>query len=397
MGSKVKKFDIIIAGAGPAGLGFALSLAKTGLQISVIDPTPEKILKNPPYDGRETALTHLSYSLLTDLGVLEKMDNDAISLIKKAHVINGDSPYALRFDHEEAGEETLGFMASNHNIRKASYAAAKTHKNITIMTERRINALKTSAETATVTLDNNTVLEASLIVGADGRFSATRRMMNIKTEMKDLGRTCIVGVMKHSEPHHDTAYECFHYDRTLAVLPLNNGLVSVVITLPSDEADAVVNMAADDFANDIENRFNSRVGQMKTQGALHPYPLISTYANSFIAQRFALLGDAAVGMHPVTAHGYNLGLRGADTLAQAIKLMQDTGGDIGSDIALRRYNRQHQLVCKPLYIGTNAIVDLFSNTHPAAKMVRKGLLRLGNVLKPANKLIMNQLTESKHV
>ena len=395
MKTQEQNYDIIVIGGGPAGLGFAKSLSGSGLSLAVIEPQPEAVLADPPYDGREIALTHLSKRLLTDLGVLDHIDPKHISMIKRAHVINGDEPYALKFDHEEAGEETLGYMLANQYIRQGSYEAVREADDIEIMVERRVSDFETDNYGTRVTLDDGQVLTAKLLVAADGRMSQSRRRMGIHTAMNDLGRTCIVGVMSHSEPHHDTAFECFHYERTLAVLPLNDGRVSIVITLPSDEAEDLLALDDGAFARDIEERFEHRVGRMEIVGELHSYPLLCTYASSFIGQRFALLGDAAVGMHPVTAHGYNLGLRGGHTLAQEIIKAMQTGGDIGSQIVLRAYNRKHQMVCKPLYVGTNMIERLFINESRPAKIARKALLRLGNIIKPANKLIMDQLTESR--
>lgn len=395
MKKQARSFDILVVGGGPAGLGFAKALAESGLSIGVVEPQDSAALADPPYDGRETALTHLSMRILRELGILEHISDADISLIKHAHVINGDDPYALKFDHHDAGEETLGYMISNQNVRKASYAALRGVENVHFLYGEKVSEAKVEAHGVAVTLAGGGTLNARLLVGADGRFSATRRMMSIPTEMDDLGRTCIVGVMNHDKPHNDTAYECFHYDRTLAVLPLNHGRVSIVITLPSAQANDLLAMDEDAFARDIQERFENRVGTMKLEGKLHPYPLVSSYAKSFVGERFALLGDAAVGMHPVTAHGYNLGLRGAHTLAGLLRKALETGGDIASPLVLRAYNRQHQIVCKPLYLGTHIVERLYTDTRRPAKIARKALLRLGNLVKPANKLIMNQLTESR--
>ncbi len=286
-------------------------------------------------------------------------------------------------------------MVANQVIRRASYAAAKDLEGITWYLGRKVTSVQAQDISGQVTLDNGTVLSARLVVAADGRFSTLRRMMAIKTDVIDWGRTCLVGVMNAEQDHNDTAYECFHYDRTLAVLPLNENRVSVVITLPSSEAQSVMDMSDEDFAADIERRFEGRVGTMSVHSKVQSYPLACTYAKRFYDRRFALVGDAAVGMHPVTAHGYNLGLRGAYSLTQKTKQMVETGGDIGSGVVLSAYDREHQLRCKLLYHGTNTLVKLYTDTRPLVKHTRRALLHLGNVLKPANQLIMRQLTDHK--
>jgi len=389
------KHDIIIIGAGPAGLSFAREMAETGLNIVLLEKQPKSVLANPPYDGREIALTHLSRKIMGDLGMWDLVPNEKISLIKTAKVLNGSSPYALSFDHEEAGEETLGFMISNNQIRKAAYESLAGYKNIHILSEKEVSTLGTDQEKGWVELSSGERLEALLIIAADSRFSATRRMMGISTSMLDFGRTCIVCTMSAELPHHETAYECFHFDRTLAVLPLNNNQVSIVITLGSEESAQVLEMSKEAFAADIERRFEGRLGTMKLTSELFPYPLVATFAKTFCANRFALIGDAAVGMHPVTAHGFNLGLRGAHTLAKEIKNALQTGSDYASQTVLQRYSNAHRRASAPLFHGTNALVKLYTKDTPAAKFVRRTLLRVGNRLKPAKRLIMNQLTENK--
>ncbi|MGH1398627.1 MAG: 5-demethoxyubiquinol-8 5-hydroxylase UbiM [Alphaproteobacteria bacterium] len=389
------KHDIIIIGAGPAGLSFARAMADTGLKITLIEKQSEDVLAAPPYDGREIALTHLSQKIMTDLGMWDVIPDDKISLIKSAKVLNGNSSYALHFDHEEAGEETLGFMMSNNQIRKAAYESLNGFDNIQIMDKTEVTTLGTDSDKGWVEPKNAERLEAPLIVAADSRFSAARRTMGISTSMLDFGRTCVVCTMSISSPHDQTAYECFHFDRTLAVLPLNNNQVSVVITLPSEESDALLAMSKEDFAADIERRIDGQFGDMALTSELFPYPLVATFAKTFHAKRFAVIGDAAVGMHPVTAHGFNLGLRGAQNLANEIREVIQTGGDIASPVALENYSRTHRRIARPLYHGTNALVKLYTKQTPAAKLARRALLRLGNHIKPAKRLIMNQLTENK--
>ena len=387
--------DIIIIGAGPAGLSFARDMADTGLNITVIEKQAETVLADPPYDGREIALTHLSHRIMRDLGMWGCIEPDHISLIKSARVVNGDSPYALHFDHKECGEENLGFMISNHKIRKAAYDALDGYSNIRLLCEKEVVAVGTDSAKGWVELDEGTRLEASLIVAADSRFSATRRMMGISTSMLDFGRICIVCTMQHELPHGDTAYECFHYDRTLAILPLKNNQLSVVITLNSEDSAEVLAMSDEDFAADIQQRTQGQYGKMSLSSQLFPYPLVASFAKTFAGHRFAVIGDAAVGMHPVTAHGFNLGLRGSHTLAQEVKAILQSGGECSAQAALQRYSQKHRRACAPLYHGTNALVRLYTKDTPSARLARQILLRLGNRIGPAKRLIMNQLTETK--
>jgi 2-polyprenyl-6-methoxyphenol hydroxylase-like FAD-dependent oxidoreductase len=147
----------------------------------------------------------------------------------------------------------------------------------------------------------------------------------------------------------------------------------------------------------IEGQINRQFGRMVLSNKRYAYPLVSTWAQKFYAERYALLGDAAVGMHPVTAHGYNLGLKGADNLAQIIKGQIARGLDIGAQNGLRRYHRQHQKAALLIYHGTNALVKLYTSENPLARTARASLLRLGDLLAPARKLIMQELTEERRL
>ncbi|MEJ2036554.1 MAG: FAD-dependent monooxygenase, partial [Maritimibacter sp.] len=185
----------------------------------------------------------------------------------------------------------------------------------------------------------------------------------------------------------------FHYDRTLAILPMAGRKSSVVVTLPSDQADMVMAQSGEDFAADISERFEGRLGKMELVTERHTYPLMGVLANRFVTNRFALVGDAAVGMHPVTAHGYNLGLSGAAILAEELREAKMRGEDLGAMPALLSYERRHRRKVLPLYHGTNTIVKLFTTTSGPAKLMRSAALRLGNVLTPVKRQIEKQLTE----
>lgn len=386
------KYDVVIIGGGPAGLSFARALAETDLNVVIIEKLAKKILADPAFDGRDIALTHLSVKLLKELGAWSRIPSDCISPIKEARVMDGTSSYFLHFDHRKACHDALGYLVSNHLIRKALYEEVGTLSNVRLMTNIAVTSVSTDSEGASVLLSNGKTIEAALIVAADSRFSETRRLAGIPAAMRDFGQIVIVCRMEHEKPHRNIAYECFNYGRTLAVLPLTGNQSSIVITAPTYRSNEILAMSDKQFSDDISCAFKHRLGRMKLVGERFPYPLVAVYADKFVSSRFALIGDAAVGMHPVTAHGFNLGLRGQDTLAKEIKSALVRGVDFSSSTVLKNYQSKHRRVSHPLYLATNGIVRLYTNDILPARIMRKTILRLGNNIWPIKRAIMNQLT-----
>ena len=387
------KRDIVIIGAGPAGLSLACSLADANLKITVIEKQSEKHLSSPSYDGREIALTHFSKKILQNLGVWKRISSDLISPIKQAKVLDGNSSYALHFDSHKVHKEALGYLVSNHLIRKALYKEAITKSNIKIITNTPVVSISSRKQYAFIKTSNNKIIRAPLIVAADSRFSQTRENMGISASMNDFERVAIVCKMQHIEQHNNIAYECFNYGETLAVLPLMKNSSSVIMTIPTKKSEILMKMSKEKFNTCITNKFKKKFGNMKLLSTRHSYPLVSVFADRFVANRFALIGDAAVGIHPVTAHGFNLGLRGQNTLALQIKFALKRKLDFGSLKILEKYELRHRRASKPLYLGTNAIVKLYTGDTLFSKIVRKAVLRIGNNFLPAKKKILDQLTE----
>ena len=252
-----------------------------------------------------------------------------------------------------------------------------------------------NAEGVEVELDSGETIHGELLVAADGRLSGSRRQMGIPAEVKDFGKTVIVCKMNHEIEHENIAYECFHYGRTLAVLPMVGKQCSVVITVHSDKAKDILDQDDTVFSQDIAQRFNHRLGKMSIASEKFSYPLFASHADHFHAERFALVGDASVGMHPVTAHGFNLGLRGIDTLTRILNEAKSSNEPFYTKENLKKYNQTHQMNTRTLYYGTNLIVELFNSERSYAKFMRRFALRFGNNVWPIKKMIMDQLTETK--
>ena len=388
--------DILVVGAGPAGLSFAAELAGSGLKITLIEKSPLEILQNPPYDGREIALTHLSREIMQRLGMWDLIPKDEIYPLRDAKVLNGQSDYQLHFPQptQARGEpaDCLGYLISNHNIRKAAYEVVSKLENVTILTGTGVKEVKTSEDEAQVILENGEVLSGRLLLAADSRFSQTRRQLGISSDMHDYSRTMFVCRMKHTLSNQHTAYECFHYGRTIALLPLEEHLTNTVITVDSDKADTIKKMSPEELAASVKEQLKGRLGNMELVSTIHNYPLVGMIAQRFYGKRSALIGDAAVGMHPVTAHGFNLGLSSADLLAKLVLEAEQRGQDIGAASLLEKYSTKHMLHAQPIYHGTNMLLKLFTNETAPAKILRGLVLRASNNFPPLKKLITKQLT-----
>jgi len=388
-------YDVVIIGAGPAGLSFACSLAEMKIRVLIVERSSIESISNPQPDGREIAITHQSRKILYELGVWPLIDEDEVSLLKEAKVYSGSSNSLLDFDAKKSSIEALGYLVPNYLIRKALYERVLQANNVDIVSDISVEDINTNNAGAEVALSDGKNVKARLVVAADSRFSEIRRKMGIPSLMKDFSKVMIVTRMEHKKDHNHVALECFNYGHTLALLPLNGNVSSVVLTVSSDNAKEILSLNETQFNEMATEGFRQKLGQMKQIGERYSYPLIGVYAQKFKAKRFALVGDAAVGMHPVTAHGFNLGLKGQDLLSFAVKRAFDHGLDIGSDEVLNDYERKHINFSRLMYFGTNGIVALFTNDTFVAKRIRKLVLKFANRFPPVKSLITSHLTESK--
>jgi len=162
------------------------------------------------------------------------------------------------------------------------------------------------------------------------------------------------------------------------------------------DRDELMGMSDAMFASDLQRRFENRYGAMNLSTERFAYPLVGVHAKKFCVDRFACVGDSAVGMHPVTAHGYNLGLSGADILATEIRVALRSGTDIGDIRLLKRFERKHMRNTRPIFHGTNEIVKFFTDDRLPARIARKVALRLANSIPPIKQVIRNKLTQSSN-
>lgn len=387
-------FDIAVVGAGPAGLCFARSLADSGLSVALIEKQPLTAIAEPAFDGREIALTHASRAILARLGLWDRLDADEVSELRDASVMNGASDDGLRVTAADGHSRQLGWLVPNHLLRRVAYGLVAPQAGTTLLAGQGVTAAVRQPDGVSLTLEGGDTLRARLLVAADSRFSQLRRMMGIGARSYDHGKRMLVCRIAIERPHEHVAWEWFGYGQTLALLPLNGNRASVVLTLAPQEMARVEAMDDAAFGVELERRFAGRLGAIRPIGTRHVYPLVSVFADRFTAPRVALVGDAAVGMHPVTAHGFNLGLQGQAALASEVLEAHRRGAHIGSAEVLARYGRRHQRAAWPMYAATRVVVRVFTDDRPPVRGLRNAILRVSHRLPPLRRAIAARLTQA---
>lgn len=401
--------DILVVGAGPAGLSLACALRESGLKVTLLEQQSRDTLEQPAFDGREIALTHHSRQLMQSMGMWTRLGDEHISPLRDALVLDGHpgpGQARMRIGHEHAAQHPgeLGYLVSNHRIRQAAFEAAMAENGSspglppTLRCNAQVQHIHVDQDGASVTLSDGETLKARLLVAADSRHSSTRRAMGISADMHDYGRTMLVCAMTHDVDHEHAAWEWFDHGQTLALLPMNPCPVSgrhrasVVLTLPHQAIQGLMVLPDDQFNTAITERFGHQLGQMQLVSTRHAYPLVGVWARQLVGTRFAAIGDAAVGMHPVTAHGFNLGLRSVETLSTLLRKAHAGGQDIADWRLLQRYQRTHQGNARGLYMATHALATLYTREAEPARMLRKVMVKFGERFTPFKRVVASSLT-----
>jgi ubiquinone biosynthesis UbiH/UbiF/VisC/COQ6 family hydroxylase len=285
------------------------------------------------------------------------------------------------------GKDRLGNFVSNHVIRAAAWQAVQNTRAVRIHTGAEVKAIERKGEAFCALLADGRRLTAALLVAADSRFSQTRRLLGVPVVMHDFGKTMLVCRMHHEIPHDGVAREWFGHGQTRALLPLDEHTVSLVLTVTGQEAAELQALGEDAFARNIEVRLGYRLGVMQLVSIRHTYPLVATWAKQFVGPGFALVGDAAVGMHPVTAHGFNLGLASIDRLATALGDALARHHSVANPAALARYQRSHRAGALLLFLGAGMIAELYTDDRALAQPLRHAVIGSMRRLQPLRDIL----------
>ena len=365
--------DVIIAGGGLNGPALALALAGAGLSSAVIDARPADLRAGDAFDGRAYALALASQRLLAALGLWRDLAGDAqpIRQVKAGQGVPGEGSgrLFLHFNGAEIEEGLVGHMLEDRFLYRALLAAMRA-RGITHLPGTAVVAQDIGPAGVAVTLADGRVMRGRMLVGADGRGSGVAARAGITRRGHDYGQTALVAAVDHEHPHDGIAHQYFMPGGPLAILPLPGNRSSIVWSEPRAGAEAIKALPDDEFLAVLRPRFGDFLGRIALTGERFGYPLSLSLADRYVAERLALIGDAAHGVHPVAGQGLNLGLRDVAALAEVLAEAGRRGEDIGAPAVLARYESWRRPDATALALGMDAVNALFSNANPLLSAAR---------------------------
>jgi 2-octaprenyl-6-methoxyphenol hydroxylase len=387
-----READILIIGGGLVGLTLATAFGRAGLSVLVVDREPPATAAADAFDGRGSAIAWGSAQVLRGIGVWAGLEAHA-EPIREIRVSDGASLLFLHYDHRELGPHPLGYIVENRFTRRALYAAIAQTPAVTLLAPDNVTTLERLATHVEARLQAGGVARARLAIAADGRASPTRTAAGIGITQWRYDQTGIVCSIAHEKPHHGIAHERFLPAGPFAVLPLPDAedgthRASLVWTERADLAPAMMALPDDQFAAEIALRFGDTLGDLRVAGPRWAYPLGLLQAETYIARRLALAGDAAHAIHPIAGQGLNLGLRDIAALAECIVDAHRLGLDIGAASVLERYQRWRRFDNIALMAVTDGLNRLFSTDLAPVRLARDIGLAIVNSLPPLKRFFM---------
>ncbi|GHC56922.1 FAD-dependent monooxygenase [Neogemmobacter tilapiae] len=366
---------VLIVGGGLNGPALALALAGAGLPVTLIDARPAPARAEAGFDGRAYALALASRRLLQGIGVWPQLADKAQPILQvkasDGRAGEGPSPLFLHFDSAELDEGAMGHMVEDRHLYAAFLAQMQASPGITLIHGQTVVAQDITASGAMVTLANGDQIKGRLLIGCDGRGSGTATRAGFRRQGWAYGQTALVTAIHHAKPHQGIAQQYFMPEGPLAILPLPGGHHSSIVWSETDaQARAIQALDDADYLTALRPRFGDFLGEVALAGVRFTYPLSLSLAESYVAPRLALVGDAAHGVHPIAGQGLNLGLRDVGALAEVLVEAVRRGEDIGALDVLERYQSWRRFDDTAMALGMDSVNRLFSNDNSLLRMVR---------------------------
>jgi 2-octaprenyl-6-methoxyphenol hydroxylase len=382
----------VICGGAFAGLALALALRQgLGPDIPVVVADPALGMR-PSRDPRATAIVAACRRLFEALGVWEEVAPNAQPIldmvVTDSALADATRPVFLTFAGDVEPGEPFAHMVENRNLIDA--LAARAEAAGVDLRATAVNNYEASADGIDVVLADGATIAASLLIAADGARSKLREQAGIATHGWEYDQSGIVVTVGHERDHHGRAEEHFLPAGPFAILPLTGKRSSLVWTETRKEAARITALGEEEFHAELEQRFGLHLGEIKALDKPRAFPLGYFVARSFIAERMALVGDAAHVIHPIAGQGLNMGLKDVAALAEVVVDAARLGMDPGQANVLERYQRWRRFDTMAMGVATNSLNLLFSNESKLLRAVRDIGLGLVDRAPPLKNLFIRQ-------
>jgi len=367
-------YDVVIAGGGMIGTSLALALSPLGLRVAVVEAIARSATSQPSFDDRSTALSRSTQRMFEAMGLWDRI-RSASTPIRRIHVSEKGRFGFAHIDAEEQKVAALGYVVINRVLGEVLQEALTDDASIDLICPARITAfdpgLKAAAATVLHEGGESRQVRCRLIVAADGANSSVRDMLGIAALQSQYGQRAVIGNLLPEKPLEKIAYERFTDRGPLALLPVADERAAFVWNVDEKDAARILDLDDDAFVNELQEAFGYRLGRFSRVGKRVAYPLILSKALRLTATRGVLVGNAAHGLHPVAAQGFNLGMRDVAALCDCIAdICEEAEGDIGSQELLARFARWRKADQTKLVRFTDGLVRLFASRQRSIRLLR---------------------------
>ena len=379
----MQQADVLILGGGLVGATLAIALDRHGLSAIVVDPADPAVTLAAGFDGRASAIASASHRMLEAIGVAQRLAGQGCG-IRQIRVSDGLEPGALDFI-PDADDGALGTMYENRALRRA-LADTMAESDVDFRPLTRATDIVRAPTGVRATLSDGTTVAASLLVAAEGRNSPTRAAAGIATAHWRYDHAAIIGAFHHERSHENVAYEIFYPSGPFALLPLvddaDGHRCAIVWSVKQAQGPAMLKLSDRAFLAEAEKRMGGFLGALSKASPRASYPLGFHHAAQITAERLALVGDAAHGIHPIAGQGLNLGFRDVAALAEVLVEGRRLGLDAGDAQLLDRYRRWRSLDTLMVAGATDTLTRLFGIPGRTASAVRRFGISAVNALPP---------------
>ncbi|HIF5620868.1 2-octaprenyl-6-methoxyphenyl hydroxylase [Vibrio parahaemolyticus] len=369
----MKQYDVVIAGGAMAGATLALAiehLSQGALRVAVVEPFKAQSDQHPGFDSRSIALSYGTVNLLRHLELWSAIEPFSTP-IEHIHVSDRSHAGMTDITKHDVGVEALGYVVELADVGRV-YQELLTHSTaIDLYCPDSAKHITRTQENVTIELASGELLNAKLLVAADGAVSQCCQQIGLELSEHDFDQVAVIANIVTQEPHQGRAFERFTENGPVALLPMSDNRMSLVWCLRSDDAQIVMELSESEFLERLQQDFGWRLGAMQKVGLRASYPLLLRHRKQNISHRFAIVGNAAQTLHPIAGQGFNLGIRDVVTLAEELVKQ---GEDVGRYQGLIRFSQRREADRNETIWLTSSLVHVFSNDLLAMRIGRNTAL-----------------------